>query len=480
MIIRWPVPNNLGQPKALLNRLNNSAVVWQWCFNGLRLGFGLFLLPLVLHKLSKADLGMYYVFLALTQLVPVIDFGFGGTIGRFVSYAVGGAETLQAQGVGMPATSSEPNYSLLWQLLQATRTLYRYLSLVVFVVLGLWGTYTVELPIHETSSVLITRLAWGATLASTLADIYTGWWLVYLRGLNEVVTAARIGVLAIAVKFVIAAALLLGGGGLLSIPLATLVSSLLQRQLARRLCLGWLKGQPRHNPHVFRETLRLLWPNTWRLGVQFMSSYLTLNANINICSHAFGLKANAVYGLSIQLMNIAIGMASVWTLTKWPLIGQYQARHEYAALRAVFRPRVWLQTFTYLLLAGAVVLLGPALLQHFGSGKEMLPLPWLLVLALYMFFEMQFSLWGTLIFMGNRLNYLWPTVATNILSLILSLALVHFTTLGLGALVLGPLLAGIIFNYWYWPPFAARGIGTTLFRFLFFSSASYKQANAPE
>jgi len=58
---------------------------------------------------------------------------------------------------------------------------------------------------------------------------------------------------------------------------------------------------------------------------------------------------------------------------------------------------------------------------------------------------MQFVTWSTLIATGNRLTYLWPTVATNILSLVLSLALVHFTSLGLGALVLGPLLAGLIF-----------------------------------
>jgi O-antigen/teichoic acid export membrane protein len=461
----------------IFNRLARSALVWQWCFNGFRLGFGLLLLPLVLHKLSSADLGMYYVLLSLAALVPVIDFGFGGTIGRFVSYAVGGAETLQAHGVGLPATSSEPNYPLLWQLLQATRILYRYLSLVVFVVLGLWGTYMVELRIHETSSILITRLAWGATLAATLADIYTGWWLVYLRGLNEVVAAARIGVVAIAVKFVISAALLLSGGGLLSIPLATLASSLLQRQLAHQHCLSRLKGQPQHNPHVFREILRLLWPNTWRLGVQFVSSYLTLNANTAICLYVLGLKANAVYGLSVQLMNIAIGMASVWTFTKWPLITQYQARHEHAALRVVLRPRVWLQTLTFLLLAGAVVLLGPTLLQYFGSGKVMLPLPWMLLLALCMFFEMQFSLWTTLIATENRLPHLWVTVATNVLSLVLSLSLVYFTSLGLGALVLGPLLAGLLFNYWYWPMFAARGIRTTLFRFLFLSPIPHQQSS---
>jgi hypothetical protein len=68
-------------------------------------------------------------------------------------------------------------------------------------------------------------------------------------------------------------------------------------------------------------------------------------------------------------------------------------------------------------------------------------------------------------------------VATNVLSLVLSLSLVYFTSLGLGALVLGPLLAGLLFNYWYWPMFAARGIRTTLFRFLFLSPIPHQQSS---
>jgi len=66
----------------------------------------------------------------------------------------------------------------------------------------------------------------------------------------------------------------------------------------------------------------------------------------------------------------------------------------------------------------------------------------------------------------NRLPYLWPTIASNVLSLALSLALVHFTQLGLGALVLGPLLVGSLFNYWYWPFYGARTLGTSLVAFL--------------
>ena len=97
----------------------------------------------------------------------------------------------------------------------------------------------------------------------------------------------------------------------------------------------------------------------------------------------------------------------------------------------------------------------------------MLPPSWLCLMSLDSFLLMQFSFWTTLILAQNRLPSLWPTVATNVLSLVLSLTLVHFTSLGTGALVLGPLIAGCLFNYWYWPPYAARSVGTSLFRFLF-------------
>ena len=389
---------------------------------------------------------------------------------------MGGAEMLHAHGPPTPGKTGTPNYDLLWQLLHTMRRLYRYVALALLVIMGIWGTWLVELRIGETSSVLITRLAWVVTLVSTVFDIYWNWWTTYLTGLNEVRAAARISVLGMSVKLVLSAALLLGGAGLLSVPIATLVSSALQRGLARRLCLARLQGHPPPAVIEAKKYFGILWPNSWRLGIQFVSSYLTVNANTAVCVAVFGLAANARYGLSVQVMAIAAGMANVWFSVKLPLISQCHARHDFAGLRRILWPRFWLQVITFLMLAGVAVLLGPALLQWSGSHKEMLPQCWLAVLLLYTFLEMQFSIWTTLITTGNRLTYLWPTVATNIFSLMLSLALVHFTTLGLGALVLGPLLAGVVFNYWYWPGFAARGIGTTFFRFLFFGHASHKQS----
>jgi hypothetical protein len=467
MTPRWLLNARLILSRAPLKRLRDSAVAWSSLFNALRLASGLILLPLVLRKFTASDLGMYYVLLSLSALVPLVDFGFGPTIGRFVSYATAGAETIQTQGLSKPGSSNGPNYALLWQLLYTARALYRLLVLALLAILGTWGTYLVEMRIQETSSVLITRLAWLSTLFTALFDIYSNWWVVYLRNLNRVVTSARIDVMAMTVRLVLGAALLFAGAGLLSVPLGSFFGSMLQRYLARSQCLKFLAGHPPPLSVAVRENLRLLWPNAWRTSLIFLSGYLTVNANTAICLHALGLNTNAQYGLSVQLLNAIAGMASVWMMVKWPIIGQHYARHDFLMVQSILRPRIWLQCLSFLLAAGVLLMFGPFVISQIGKGKTLLPLSWLALMTLGSFLDTQLNLWAMVIFTGNRFTFLWPMVGGNVLSLGLSLTLMHFTSLGVGALVLGPLLAGSCFNYWYWPPYACRSIGTNLYRLLF-------------
>src|SRR5437016_4419406 len=103
--------------KQIAKRLFQSAVVWSWTFNGLRLASGLLLLPLLLHVLSDADLGMYFVFLSLAALIPVVDSSVSVTVGRLVAYAMAGATQLKPQGIHLSEGGAGPNSELLWQLL---------------------------------------------------------------------------------------------------------------------------------------------------------------------------------------------------------------------------------------------------------------------------------------------------------------------------------------------------------------------------
>jgi hypothetical protein len=365
---------------------------------------------------------------------------------------------------------------LVWELLSASRVLYRYLTLALLVIVGTLGTLAVQARANETGSPTLTRLAWAATLVSTLFDIYSGFWSLFVQSMNQVLVGVRIGIVAQVLRLAVTAVLLVCGVGLLSMPLGALAGSVLGRSWARAKCLELLAGQPRPEKTDPKETFAVLWPNSWRTGVQMVAGYLTANGNTQVCAYVLGLRATAEYGLSVQLVGVALGMASVWTAVKWPLAGQYIARHDYQALRQMLRPRVWLQYLSFLIMAAGLILCGPCLLTWFGSGKQMLAPGWLCLMSLDSFLLMQFTFWGTLVFAQNRLPYLWPTVATNVLSLALSLTLIHCTSFGAGALVLGPLIAGCLFNYWYWPPYAARSVGTTMSRFLFRPTVLRKDA----
>lgn len=465
MIVRRPFSSPGTQAGAILRRLHTSSVAWSWVSNVLRLAIGVLLLPLVLHKLTTEELGMYFVLLNLVALAPVIDFGFSPTIVRFVSYAMGGAETLQAQGF-TAATGQGPNRRLLWQLFFTTRSLYRYLALAVFVLVGAWGTYMVEMRVYETPLPTVARVAWAITLVATVLDIYSNWAVIFLRGMDKVLISVQISVVGSVVKFTVAAGLLLVGGGLASLPLGSLVGSLLQQSLARWQCRKHLGNQPSAEATNTWQNLRLLWPNSWRLGLMTLSGCLTVQANTAICLKVLGLAGNAQYGLSCQLVGIISGMAAVWTTVKWQIIGQYRAQSDYPAMRRVLWPRFWLQHLTFLALAAGLVLCGPPLLRWVGGGKQMLPQGWLMVMTLYYFVELHLSFWAALISTENRIPFLWPGLATSLLGLGLSLILIYFTPLGIGALVLAPLLAGSLFNYWYWPLVGARSLNTSLWRFL--------------
>jgi O-antigen/teichoic acid export membrane protein len=284
-----------------------------------------------------------------------------------------------------------------------------------------------------------------------------------------VVAYARIGLVAQGVKLILSAIFLATGWGLLSVPIATIVSSFLQRALSRRACLRLLSRHPAPvvNRAEIAAILKKLWPNTWRLGVHLLGSYLGTYGYTFLCARMLGLAANAQYGISQQILNIAVAMSMAWVSVKWPMVGQLRARADTTALRKLFWPRVWLQVLTYFALAAVAIPATPFVLGWLGKSQIALPGNWFAVLAIGMFLDTQFAIWTNLIATTNRLPFLWANVATSIVSVLAAAALIKFTSLGIGAVIFAPLVCGSMLNYWFWPRIGARTIETNWWKFMF-------------
>jgi O-antigen/teichoic acid export membrane protein len=456
--------------RRLVHRVVNTGVFWYWGTNALRLGSGFLLFPLLWRLLTTEELGFYYILMQLMGAVVLLDLGLSVSINRFVSYAMGGAKEFVALGLPSgPPASGQPNYQLVWRLLHTSRRLYGWMALLFFLVLGGVGTALVSLRVDEAPNPALAWLAWVIALASATYEMYSGWWNTFLRSINEVIPGARYACFGYGLRLVLAGLLLLAGVGLLSVPIACGVSSLVIRHLSRRLCLKKLTphADPVATQEEMRTLLRILWPTSWRAGLQFSTSYFGALAGTFILVKVFRLAGNAEYGLSLQIAGLIQAMSQTWVSVKWPVIGQLRAQHDLAALRRLLRPRVQLLTLTFVLMAACAWAFGQPLLHWIGSNKKMLPHGWFAVLLVNAFLEVHIVFWTTLLSLENRIPSLWPVVITTVAGLGLVVALVQFTSLGLASFVVAPLLAGSVFNYWYWPYAGARSLDTTWLRFMF-------------
>jgi hypothetical protein len=142
------------------------------------------------------------------------------------------------------------------------------------------------------------------------------------------------------------------------------------------------------------------------------------------------------------------------------------AQQNLESVRRVLWPRLWLQVASYVGLAVGAITLGPALVRFIGSDKEMLPLAWMILMATNGLLDAHCSVWNTLISLWNHLPMLWPSLATNAVALALNVVLVHLPDATPGVLILGPFLASLALNYWFWPNYGARALKLNWFEFL--------------
>ena len=449
-------------------RVWNTAMFWTWMFNGLRFASGVLLLPLLWRMLPESELDMYSLFIVLSGFAYSLDAMFSATISRYVGYALRGVTELQAQGVStVEVEDARVNTTLLGELLGTSRSLYASLSLALFVLLGIFGTLMLFPIFAATPSPNVTRAAWAVTLVASCLELYTGYLLVFLRGLNKVVLSARLSTAVYGTKLLVSVLLLLAGLGLLAVPVAALLTAVGQRWLARKFTLANLPNGVMETRHNYRNHLRSIWPNTWRLGAILLSINLVMSAFGKISTLQWGLGQFYPYYFSFQIIyGICTNMAGVWTHVKWPIVCQLRATGDSQGVQKLVWPRLWLQLLTFGVLALAAITIGPPVLKWVSPEKELLPRFWLSLMALYALLEMHYIFWATVISTENRVPSFWAVLATNLATVMVAYALVKLTGLGLGSFIVAPLACGLALNYWLWPKLGARSIGITWWRFM--------------
>lgn len=432
-------------------------VAWGYLAQALNVGAGLLLLPAVLHYLPTEDVGLWFVFITLTSLAQLLEFGFQPTIVRNTAYVFAGVRSLEQQ--GMPTevrADATVDQTLLADLVGASRAIYRGVAAIGGLVLFTGGSLYVMSVATSEQPLLVVLGAWTLFAGGHVINFYYGYVNGIMQGRGDIVAASQIVVVTRAGMLVFGVAGLAIGGGLLGLGAATFLACILGRVVALRIFLrGGIGENGTRTPNT-RGTVKLLWYNASRLGLVQIGTFLIQRANVLIASSFLGISAAASFSMTVILMITLSGVAAVILHVRMPRIAAAQAARDMPTVRSLFGEVIVLAWSTSI--AGVLVLVfcGEWLLQLVGSKTTLLSPTLLALFGLVMLLELNHSLAAGYLTTRNQVPFLRAGLFSGLSICVLSMALVHrFDVIGL---IAAQGLVQLAYNNWKWPHEARKDL----------------------
>ncbi len=459
-------------PKALIQRSWNSAVLWSWLNTLLRVGSAVVVIPLAARIIPRAELGLWYVFLAMGTLSALLEMGFRNAVSMNASFLWAGAAELKPMGLPDLPANPMPRPIRMASLVATFTRFYRIVALAILALLWTAGTAWI---IHQTQSFedrFSLRLAWMAYALAFAVNFSGGVWAALLGGINRIRAAQQSQMIAALAGLTITAAGLLLDWNLWALVSGQALTGWLTWTLVRRRFLAAVPGLPLRGQPFDRALIRTLWPMAWRSGVGGLSVFLIAQANTLICSAFLDLRATATYGLSMQLAGTLAAVSAIWVQVKIPVFAQLRIADGNAAVARLFARRILFFAATFALGAAALLAFGARALDWAGSRTPLLPHLLFGALLLVVFLEAHHSLYAALVLTENRNPFVRPGLCSGVASVFLSIALTR--TLGPAGLIAAPGIVQALFNNWWVVWRGIRGMDLSVVRYLRILLGSWK------
>lgn len=430
-------------------------MLWGYLSQFLQYGAALLILPLLLRKLSSAELGIWYVFMTISALVTMLDLGFTPTLARNVSYVLGGAKRLLKDGFEVLSTPSPVDYSLFNAIIHAARHIFMVLAGCAFVLLATLGSWYI---VHVSQGQIAAQevlLAWGVFVVATVINLYYKYYTPLLQGRGLYSAFYKSSALS-NLGFVIVTAILLQCGlTLLAVALGYLVSALIGRWLSwyyfhDQSFQAALHQAPASSIST-RDLFGILWHNAWRMGLGVIGAFLILRANTLLSSAYLGLATTAAYALTLQVYSVLQNMSMVLFNIQQPKLAQYRVANEPEGLRHTIQLGIGYALGIFLCGAVILVCFGPAMIKWIGGQTGLLAFPLLIWVGIMVLLELNHSLAASVIVTGNRVPFVKPALISGVAIVTFSWLGLRFGGMGLTWLIASQFTVQLIYNNWKWP-----------------------------
>ena len=443
---------------------SRSDVIWNYVGTLVSMASGFLLLPLLVYYLSAEELGLWYVFVAVSGLTQLFEFGFNPTFARNVTYVMSGARRLSREGHGELGTSGEVDWHLLRTVMLASRLVYAALGLAALVLVATVGSYYV-FHVTNASGMQTPWVAWAVMCAAMFINLFFNYTVTILRGLGDVTGDNKSRTYSKIAQIALSAVLLACGAGLLGVSVAFLANGVLMRLCASRYLRRHADvrqgmasdSRPVSRPEL-RDVLGTVSSFAWRDGVVQLSLYASTQATSIICSLFLGLRETGTYSILLQFATAVFTCAETFARAHLPMFQSAFAGGDAAVMRRTVSRGICAYWVVSIAATVAVALVISPLMPLVKPGVSF-DVPLFLLMCLYASLLNQHSLFCNFVVSMNEIPYMPAYVISSVASVLLQALATGWLGLGVYGMVAAQMAAQLVYNNWYWPRYVLRRLG---------------------
>lgn len=429
----------------------NSQMIWGMLNQGCNIAIP-FLILFISYKYLPIEIAsIWVIFLSMTSLIILFDFGLSPAIVRNVSYVVSGAQNLVKKGIDGILISDVISYSLLSRLLFDIKKIYLYLSLLAFlvVVLGGCGYFYYITPLDIRRDVVYSWFFFSSALVINLVYLY---YIPVLTGLGEIESSYKANILGRIIWFILSILVLTLSPSLLLLSLCFLFAVFVNRYMCHFFYNKNLYIKSLENVEMENEsTIPFIRHNAVKLGIVSFGSFLINRSTTLIVGLVCPIIIAGQFVLTMQIFFALMAISNILLSIKMPEISQAVARRERSTIRILIFSVITFSSSIYILGFIAFLLLAEYIFPSIGVKLSFLPLNYLLILGLIYLLEMNHSICATIITSKNKVPFVFASLFSGGLIILLSIILsVHFKY-GVLGLILAQGIVQLMYNNWKWP-----------------------------
>jgi len=435
-------------------QISKVDVVWSFFATFFRVASTALLLPVILKLLPADEVGLWTIFMSVTFIVNLFDFGFSSSFSRNITYIFSGVKALKPEGFTPSEEKGNVDYDLLKGAVSSMRWLYFRIALTALILLGTAGTWYISVILRSYGGDKDSAyLAWGILCLVNAWNLYTFYYDALLVGKGLIKKSKQIIIISQVLFLVIAYLLLVKGFGIVAIVSSQMVYVLVARVLAHRV---FFTKELRNNlmnasRNSSREVLKAVYPNALKLGLTAVGGILITKSAVFIGSLFLPLKDIASVGITRQVLDIIAGLAPIYLTTFLPLIVKCRVDGNTERIREIYVKGTFFSVILFFSGALLVYFFGDSALRMIRSETVLVPGSLFLVAMVVSFLEMNHASAGGILLTKNEVPFFKPSIISGLATALLMYVFLGWTNIGLLSLFLAPGLVDIAYQSWKWP-----------------------------